>query len=113
MHQAVEPLETHITKIRESYHEKKETWGAGHHKKKTVTKKDIYSVNDEAGSSGTGVVKETETVETIESDNEGDIPTQARVTITSEVSYIPESDPANSGEDNVFVKSTDCRRRQH
>jgi len=112
VHQAVEPLETHITKMRESYHEKKETWAGGHHKKKTVTKENTYSVNDEAGSSGgPGILKETETEETVESDDESDISPQTRVTITTEVSYMPESDSENSGDDTVFVKSTGCRRR--
>ena len=68
MSQAVEPLKAGIHTIKESCHEKIETWGG--HQKETVTKEDAYAVNDESGPSGTGIVKETETTETTRHNNE-------------------------------------------
>lgn len=117
MSQAVEPLETGIHKIKETYHERIETWGG--HYKEIVTKEDTYAVNDESGESGTSVVKETETTETIEHITERDKPSESHVTLTTEVSYIPESDPreggnsgSQNGERSMLINST-SRRVKH
>lgn len=117
MSQAGGHLETRIHKIKESCHEKIETWGSHH--KETVTKKDTYAVNDESGASGTRVVTNTETTDTIEHTNERDKPTESHVTVTTEVSYIPESEPANVAnsalqhdECNILIKSTSRVKHQ-
>lgn len=110
IHQAVKPLEDHITKIRESYHETRESWTGGH--KKTVTKKGTYGVHDEE-SAGTGLLEETEIVETVEQDHK---PTEESHTLITQVSYVPDeaddSVAASTGDEKekVSVQSTTLRR---
>ncbi|XP_024387561.1 protein LAZ1 homolog 2 isoform X1 [Physcomitrium patens] len=114
MSQAVEPLETGITKINETFQETIETWAGGHIE--TTTKEDTYAVMDgESGTSGTEFVKETKIVEILDSEHQEGEPAKSHTTNTTEVSYIPESDPTSSAssaisphEVKVPVKTTFC-----
>lgn len=102
MSQAVEPLESGIIKINETFQETIQSWGGK--QKETRTKEDTYLLKADSGAAeDTGVVKTQETVEVIRNDVHGDGKPEAKVTTTSQISYTPGADGTES--DSALEKS--------